>query len=471
MRRVWFVIGAVALIGCGSTPDRSGQASITLPSASAVESGVIAISSDSELARMLGTDTPSELVTSVPGLEYPAGTAAMWAMSGEPPTNDEVRQLAEVIGVSGEVVAMDDMFGPGLSVGSLESDDGQLTVQSLGEPFWNLSRPGLVLFDAGVIPCTTLPDDDPNGGQCGDDSSPTSASPATDATVTATVTRLMSVVGVPADSFRIKSSAYGSNTDVTVEFRPGRLRTDMQWSIMVSSDGEILAGSGPLRAPTIVAEVPTVDLAAALVRISRIVSGVTGRSSQPPSTTLLAGPVLSTDVPSPVATPPPPMPAPSIDVSSPVATPPPPAPPVPELPTIATVGGALATVWDASNRMVLVPAIVVTGTSGFTTTIPIVSADNVRIVDPSTINIPVRTGPPLTIPPPPPPPPSYVPVPAPPSTPPVPGQTFPPLSATTLPGSLPVTSPLVTTTTIPAAPRPITTPPPAVTTTPSTTEN
>ena len=83
-----------------------------------------------------------------------------------------------------------------------------------------------------------------------------------------------------------------------------------------------------------------------------------------------------------------------------VVTPPPPTTTTLSvvLPTITGVEAGLASVWDVDNRLWLVPAIVVTGANGFVTSIPLISADLVTIVSTDLVDVPVRTGPPLTVP-------------------------------------------------------------------------
>lgn len=52
----------------------------------------------------------------------------------------------------------------------------------------------------------------------------------------------------------------------------------MQWRIGIANNGEIATGSGPLRAPVIAREVPTVGLDEAMLRLSRVVPSLQHRS-------------------------------------------------------------------------------------------------------------------------------------------------------------------------------------------------
>ena len=190
----------------------------------------------------------------------------------------------------------------------------------------------------------------------------------------------MEAIGVGSDSYRTETFPVGSVAETRIEFSPDGLQSDVSWSVAVSIDGDITSGSGPLRPPVLVDEVPTVPLDDALLRLSRIApaTGVV------PAVTLSSPAIDPADIA--VVTPPPTTAAPLPGV----------------LPTITGVEAGLASVWDVGNRLWLVPAIVVTGDNGFVTSIPVISADLVTIVSADLVDVPVRTGPPLTVPAPPP---------------------------------------------------------------------
>ena len=378
MRVAWVLTAAATLAACGSVPASSSE---TLPTSSA-DTSTIEVSADSEMARMLGPDTPAELFTAVAGLDYPAGRAGRWEMTTEPSTDDEALLLAGLLGVPGNVTPVGDGFGPGLMVGSPESDGGTLIINSFAEPHWYLQRLDDFLVEAGAIPCPTLPFDDPDAGKCanGIPSSPEAA--PDDAVIDTVVTGLMAGLGLPFDSYRTGTVTSGSIADVSIEFSPDGLRTDVTWSLGISGSGDVTSGSGPLRPPVLVDEVATVSLDEALVRLSRVSPGVPVIAVPPPSTTALA--VTTTGDP-------------ATDVVVTVRPVPTPRSPF-VLPTITGIEPGLASVWDVTNRKWLVPAIVVTGDQGFVTSIPVISADLITVVDPGRIQVPVRTGPPLTVP-------------------------------------------------------------------------
>lgn len=386
MRGVWVAAVVIALAGCGTGDSSSNSGGETLPNALPIDAGVIEVSSDSELAAMLGPETPAELFVAAPELEYPAGSAVRWEMAIDPPTEDEVRRLAELVGVAGDVTDLEDGLGGGLQVGTPQADGGWLAVRSFGEPTWNLARSDDALVEAGAIPCPTLAFDDPNAGQCANGANPSAAQPADAADVESTVAAVMAGLGVPVDGYRIETFVYGSVTEVAIEFSPGGQRTDVTWSLSVSGTGELLSGWGPLRSPLAVDEVATVGLDEALLRLSRVSPGVPVNTVPPPTTMMLAAPV-STGASSDPAITSPPVP---VD-QGPVV-----------LPTITGVEAGLVSVWDIANRKWLVPALVVTGEFGFTTSVPVISAEMVRVVDAGLVETPVRTGPPLTVPAPPP---------------------------------------------------------------------
>lgn len=156
------------------------------------------MSSDSELARMLDPVAPSEPISTLDGLEFPAGAAPMWRMSSEPSTSDEVRRLAAVIGVSGEVHPLDE--GSGLVVGSAQSGDGELRVSDAVDPYWDLRRSEASLIESGAIPCPTVAFDAPNSGQCANGAALGAAAPADGDEVDAKVLDVMSTIGL--DTYR-----------------------------------------------------------------------------------------------------------------------------------------------------------------------------------------------------------------------------------------------------------------------------
>jgi len=337
---------------------------------------MIEVSADSELARMLAPGTPGQLFVASEGLDYPAGQAGRWRAEATPATADDVLELAGLLGVSGEVTDTGDELGPGMMVGSPQSTDGALLVSSFSDPFWNLQRSDVFLAETGVFPCTTLPFDDANAGRCADGTAPSTPSAPTDSVVGSAVVELMETIGVGSDSYRTETVPFGSVAETRIEFSPDGLRSDVSWSVAVSIDGDITSGSGPLRPPVLVDEVATVALDDALLRLSRIAPA----TEVAPTVTLSSPAIDPADIA--VVTPPPPTTAPLPVV----------------LPTITGVEAGLASVWDVDNRLWLVPAIVVTGDNGFMTSIPVISADLVTIVSPALVDVPVRTGPPLTVP-------------------------------------------------------------------------
>ncbi len=363
---------AVALVGCGAALS-STEGSLPSPLA---DTAMIEVSADSELARMLAPGTPAQLFVASEGLDYPVGQAGRWNAEATPATADEVLALAGLLGVSGEVTGPDDGLGPGLMVGSPQSTDGALLVSSFSDPFWNLQRSDFFLAETGAFPCTTLPFDDANAGQCADGTAPSTPSAPTDSVVESTIAELMEAMGVGSNSYRTETFPFGSVAETRIEFSPDGLRSDVSWSVAVSINGNITSGSGPLRPPVLVDDVPTVPLDDALLRLSRIAPA----TAVVPTTTLSSPAIDPADIA--VVTPPPPTTAPLPVV----------------LPTITGVEAGLASVWDVDNRLWLVPAIVVTGDNGFVASIPTISADLVTIVSPDLVDVPVRTGPPLTVP-------------------------------------------------------------------------
>jgi len=328
------------------------------------------------LARMLTPGTPGQLFVASEGLDYPAGQAGRWRAETTPATADDVLELAGLLGVSGEVTDTGDELGPGLMVGSPQSTDGALMVSSFSDPFWNLQRSDVFLAETGAFPCTTLPFDDANAGRCADGTAPSTPSAPTDSVVAATVAELMETIGVGSDSYRTETVPVGSVAETRIEFSPDGFRSDVSWSVAVSINGDITSGSGPLRPPVLVDEVPTVPLDDALLRLSRIAPA----TEVVPAVTLSSPAIDPADIA--VVTPPPPTTAPLPVV----------------LPTITGVEAGFASVWDVDNRLWLVPAIVLTGDNGFVTSIPVIGADLVTIVSPDLVDVPVRTGPPLTVP-------------------------------------------------------------------------
>lgn len=132
------MLAVVAPAACGGTPESVTGPPGTLPGAVPAAADVITVSSDSELARMLDPVALSQSVSTLDGLEFPAGVAQMRKMSSEPSTPDEARRLAEAIGVTGEVRPLDE--GPGLAVGSTQSGDGELRVSDAVEQYWEPTR-------------------------------------------------------------------------------------------------------------------------------------------------------------------------------------------------------------------------------------------------------------------------------------------------------------------------------------------
>jgi hypothetical protein len=303
----------------------------------------------------------------------------MWYMSSEPSTSAEAQRLAEVIGVSGEVRPLDE--GPGWVVGSAESGDGELRVSDYVEPYWDVQRSEASLIESGAIPCPTVAFDAPNSGQCANGAVPGAVAPADGDEVDAKVLEVMSTVG--ADTYQVDINVYADSTEVIAVFNPNGLRSDVVWRIGIANTGQITAGTGPLRAPVIAGEVPTVALDEAMLRLGRIAQSPPAPSQVPPASTIAVtvGPDGANAVP----------------VIAPGTVPPATVAPVPfTLPTITSVEPALASVWDISDVKWLVPALTVRGDAGFVTTVPIISADFVRIVDAASVDGPVRTGPPLT---------------------------------------------------------------------------
>ena len=419
MRWVTMAIAVLAMSGCGSTPESIVGPGGTIPAAVSAFTEVITVSADSELARMLEPAAPSELVSTVDGLEFPAAPASMWTMPSEPSIDDEVRRLAEVLGVTGEIRSVSAMGSS-----TTEFGDVELLVIDGAEPSWSLQRSESYLIESGAIPCPTVAFDAPNAGQCANGAVPGAAAPAGDDVVAATIGEVMSTLGV--DTYDVDTSVYGDFTDVVVEFSPNGVRSDVQWRMGIAHTGEIATGSGPLRAPVVAGEVTTVGLDEAMLRLSRVVPGLPVPVVAPPNTTIAVAAPDSNNI--------------AVPTAAPATAPPPPV----VLPTITSVEPALASVWDTSNRLWLVPAVVVRGDAGFTTTVPIISADSVRVVDPSSVDVPVRTGPPLTLP---------VPLPTAAPPPPISGPGATGLPTTTAAGTAP-SADTVPVRTLPVAPQP-----------------
>ncbi len=419
MRWVTMAIAVVAISGCGSTPESIAGPGGTIPAAVSAFTEVITVSADSELARMLEPVASAELVSTVDGLEFAAGPASMWTMPPESSIDDEIGRLAEVLSVTGEVRSVSAMGSP-----TAESSGAELLVIVGAAPWWSLQRSEASLIESGAIPCPTVAFDAPNAGQCANGAVPGAVAPAGDDVVAATIGEVMSTLGV--DTYDYDTSVYGDFTDVAVEFSPDRVRSDVQWQIGIAHTGEIATGSGPLRAPVIAGEVMTVGLDEAMLRLSRVVPGLPVQVVAPPTTTIAVATPDSNNI--------------AVPTAPPATAPPPPV----VLPTIESVEPALASVWDTSNRLWLVPALIVRGDAGFTTTVPIISADSVRVVDPSSIDVPVRTGPPLTLP---------VPLPTAAPLPPISGPGATGLPTTTAAGRVP-SADTVPVRTLPVAPQP-----------------
>lgn len=184
-------------------------------------------------------------------------------------------------------------------------------------------------------------------------------------------------------------NVYADFTEVVAVFSPNELRADVSRRIGIATTGQITAGTGPLRAPVIAGEVTTVDLDDAMRRLGRIAQSPATQSEVPPASTIAVTVGPDGANPTPAVAP---------GTVAPVTV-----APIPfTLPTITSVEPALTSVWDISNVKWLVPALTVRGDAGFVTTVPIISADFVRIVDAASVDLPVRTGPPLTSPLPPP---------------------------------------------------------------------
>lgn len=383
MRGLVVIVVAGLLVSCGSSDASSGD---TLPVPGAVaQAQSIEVSADSELARMLDTATPSELFEAVPGLAIEPGMAGRWEMASMPATPDEAEALAALFDVAGEVVEGESGFGVELVVGSFDEGSGAVTVTSASEPFWSLVRPDAYLIESGAIPCPTVVFDDPASGECANDVEPATPIAPTDSIIDSTVADVMAGLGVGADSFRTDVFEFGGVAEVRVEFTPDGVRSNESWSLTISGNGEVTSGSGPLRPPTFIDEVATVSLDEALVRLSRALPGLPANAVPPPSTGEIATPpTTAVDADSVITIAPSTVPAPVV------------------FPTITGAEPGLVEVWDITNRQWLVPALVLTGDGGFTTSVPVISADFVTVVDPSLVQAPVRTGPPLTIPTPPP---------------------------------------------------------------------
>jgi len=381
MRWVMLMFAVIAMAACGETPESVTGPPATLPGAVPAATEMITVSSDSELARMLDPAAPWPPAITLDGLAFPAGAAPMWKMSSEPSSADEARRLAEVVGVTGEVRPLDE--GPGWVVGSAESGDGELRVSDAVEPYWDLQRSEASLIESGAIPCPTVAFDAPNSGQCANGAVPGAVAPADGDEVDAKVLDVMSTIGV--DTYQVDINVYADFTDVVAVFSPSELRSDVVWRIGIANTGQITAGSGPLRAPVIAGEVTTVALDEAMLRLGRIAQSSPPPSEVPPASTIAvtAGPDNGNAVPP----------------NAPVTIAPVTYAPVPfTLPTITSVEPSLASAWDISNVKWLVPALTVRGDAGFVTTVPIISSDFVRIVDAASVDVPVRTGPPLTSP-------------------------------------------------------------------------
>ncbi|MEM9039270.1 MAG: hypothetical protein AAGD33_05175, partial [Actinomycetota bacterium] len=324
MSNGWVVAIALVAVACGNTPSTSSNDG-TLPPATNRGTNIIEVSSDSELAMMLDPTPPDRVFSAGGGVVLEPGTSGRWITSTGRPRVSEIESLSAALGLAGEVVAVDDgMFGPGFQIGAPGSGSDWLQVHWLAEPWWTAGRTG----DRAT----------------GDD-------PPDDATVDSVVGELMDALGVPERDRHVER-ALGGDADVaevSVEFRPGGLPSDVRWSLTVSGAGEIVLGSGPLRPPTAAGDVRTVGLTDALIRLSRVAPIAPSADDRP-------------------------------------------------LPTITDITPGLISVWDVANRRWLVPAGIVSGSGGFTTSVPVIAADDVRVVDGERDPVPVRTGPPLTIP-------------------------------------------------------------------------
>jgi len=371
------------LVSCGSSDASSGD---TLPVPGAVaQAQSIEVSADSELARMLDTAAPSELFEAAPGLAVEPGMAGRWEVSSMPATLDEAEALAALFDVAGEVVADESGFGAELVVGSFDEGSSAVTVTSASQPFWSLARPDTYLVESGAIPCPTVAIDDPASGECANGVEPATPTAPTESIIESTVAEVMAGLGVGPDSFRTDVFESGGVAEVRVEFTPDGVRSNESWSLTISGSGEVTSGSGPLRPPVLVDEVRTVSLDEALVRLSRALPGLPANAVPPPSTG---------DVTTPPTT--------AVDADNVITIAPSTVPATVVFPRITDAEPGLVEVWDITNRQWLVPALVLTGDGGFTTAVPVISADFVTVVDPSLQVVPVRTGPPLTIPTPPP---------------------------------------------------------------------
>ena len=353
---------AVVLVGCGpieSGPTQQARSQSAVDTAASGEGQgfVIVVSPDSEVARMVGSDMPANPFVASEDVMLAPGESSLWQMSTEPATDDEVAVLADVLGIDGGVRAGDSDLGMTHVAGSLDDGVGQLSVFDFAEPTWSLQPSQSALSESR------------------DEGSISAASgPAVDAAVGG----VMAVIGVEPGDFSAESFSGGGLTAVGIEFTPDGLRSDVMWNLTIALDGTIIGGDGPLRVPQVVGDVPTVGLDESLLRLSR---AAPVHAFPPPATTVA------------------PLPASLVDSNANSVITPPTAPAQPlVLPTITAVEPGLVSVWDISNRKWLVPAIIVSSDDGFTTTIPTIASDHLRIAELSEVDVPVRTAPPLTIP-------------------------------------------------------------------------
>lgn len=363
---------AVVLVGCGPiesgpTQQARGQSAVDTVASGDGQGFVIVVSPDSEVARMVGSELPANRFVARQDVVLAPGASSLWQMSTEPATDDEAAVLADVLGIDGGVRAGDPGFGMTHVAGSLDDGVGQLSVFDFAEPTWSLQPSQNAIAQSGA------------GG---------SSNAASGPDVDAAVGGVMAVLGVETGDFSVESSSGRQLVEARIEFTPDGLRTDVVWNLTIASDGAILGGDGPVRVPQVVGDVPTVGLDEALLRLSRVIPAgpvlaVPVDPMQPPTTSVAASPTSLVDN----------------NANSVVTAPPPTVPAQPlVLPTITAVEPALVSVWDISNRKWLVPAIIVASDDGFTTTIPTISSDHLRLAELSEVDAPVRTGPPLTIP-------------------------------------------------------------------------
>ncbi|MEO1055342.1 MAG: hypothetical protein AAFY28_00355 [Actinomycetota bacterium] len=336
MGRVWILIGVLVAAACGASssvsteqPSQPTDAGGSTAPTGGADDAVIEVFADSEIGSML-RDEALQSWSAAPEVQLEAGTSERWQVVMDPPQSDEVDGIAAALGVNGAVTVVDDPTpGAGLSVIADNPEGEWLLVHSQSQPWWVYQRDTLHAREQ-TLPCPTLPFDHPQGGQCVD-GQPPPAAPANEAAVADAVVRVMSAVGVAPDDYRSEVFVFDDVVDVTVEFTPRGRRSDVRWALTVSSGGEILAGSGPLRPPERVDDVGTVGLDEALRRLGR-----EGSTTNP---------------------------------------------------EITSIEPALMTVWDVDGRAWLVPAAVLSG-GGFFTTVSVINARHIRVVDTPEAEIP-----------------------------------------------------------------------------------